>query len=112
MRCRTCSHEWDVDADWLERFDNMEEPCPGCGTDCTSEDRPDFWVRPHHPALDDDTVRGTYWYHSSTHAVWPDKDFDPSAQLTDVCRQQMEASRAGAPELSVICDEFLSVNTR
>lgn len=98
MRCGTCSREWEVDAEWLDRFDNSDESCPECGTDGTSEHYPTFWVRPHDPTHDDDTVRSTYWYHSSTHAVWPDKDFDPAAQLTDVCRQRMECSRPGAVE--------------
>lgn len=90
MRCGTCSHEWEVDAEWLERFHTGDEPCPICGTDCTSEKYPDFWVRPQDPAHDDGTVRARHWYHSTTHAVWPDKDFDPSAQLTDECKQRME----------------------
>lgn len=90
MRCQTCSHEWEVAVG--------DEPCPECGTDGTSEHYPTFWVRPHDPVHDDDTVRDTYWYHSSTHAVWPDKDFDPTAQLTDVCRQRMESLRPGAVE--------------
>lgn len=99
MRCGTCAHEWEVDAEWLDRFDAGDEPCPKCGTDCTSEDRPDFWVRPQDPAHDD-TVRARYWYHSSTHAVWPDRDFDPAAQLTEVGRQRMERDglRPGAVE--------------
>ncbi|WP_066903899.1 hypothetical protein [Millisia brevis] len=90
MRCWTCAHEWEVDAAWLARFDTGDEPCPKCGTDCTSEHRPDFWVRPQNPARYDDTVRAWYWYHSSTHAVWPDRDFDPAAQLTDETKRRME----------------------
>lgn len=91
MRCTTCAHEWEVDAEWLDRFDAGDEPCPKCGTDCMSEDRPDFWVRAQDPAHDDGTVRARYWYHSSTHAVWPDRDFDPAAQLSDECKRRMES---------------------
>lgn len=100
MRCGTCSHEWQVDAEWIERFDTGDEPCPKCGTDCTGEDRPDFSARPQDPAHDDGTVRARYWYHSSTHAVWPDKDFDPAAQLTDETKRRMEHDglRPGAVE--------------
>ncbi|MEU2142075.1 hypothetical protein [Nocardia rhamnosiphila] len=36
-------------------------------------------------------MRGLYWYHSSTHAVWPDRDFDPAAQLTDETKRRMES---------------------
>lgn len=92
MRCGTCSHEWGVDAEWLDRFDDSDESCPECGTDGTSEHYPTFWVRPQDPAHDDDAVRNMYWYHSSTHSVWPDKDFDPAAQFTDQGRQRMEES--------------------
>lgn len=94
MRCGACAHEWEVDADWLERFHAGDEPCPKCGTDCASENYPHFWVHPQDPAHDDDTVRTRYWYHSTTHAVWPDRDFDPAAQLTDECKRRME-SQAG-----------------
>lgn len=90
MRCGMCSNEWEVDAEWLERFDTGDEPCPTCGTKCTSENYPNFWVRPQDPAHDDDTVRARHWYHSSTHAVWPDKDFDPAAQFTDETKRRME----------------------
>lgn len=90
MRCGTCAHEWEADADWLERFDTGDESCPNCGTDCTSEDRPNFWVRPQDPVHDDNTVRDLYWYHSSTHAVWPDRDFDPAEQFTEEGRRRME----------------------
>ncbi|MCK0441291.1 hypothetical protein MUG78_17975 [Gordonia alkaliphila] len=90
MRCGTCSHEWEVDTEWLDRFDTGDEPCPECGTDCTSENCPNFWVRPQDPVHDDSTVRDLYWYHSSTHAVWPDRDFDPTAQLTDDTKKMME----------------------
>lgn len=71
MRCRSCRHEWQVDAEWLDRFHQADEACPVCGTDCQTEDRPDFWVAGEDPAFDDSTVRETYWYHSSTHGDWP-----------------------------------------
>ncbi|MBP8881610.1 MAG: hypothetical protein KBF43_12895 [Dermatophilaceae bacterium] len=32
----------------------------------------------------------TYWYHSSTHANWPDKNFDPAADFTDVTKRRFE----------------------
>lgn len=37
MRCGTCAHEWEVDAEWIDRFHTGDEPRPKCGTDCTSE---------------------------------------------------------------------------
>lgn len=100
MRCGTCALEWEVDAEWLDRFETGDEPCPGCGIDCTSEGSPRFWVRPQDPVHDDHTVRNLYWYHSSTHAAWPDRDFDPTAQLTDDTKQLMEHNgmRPGAVE--------------
>ena len=48
---------------------------------------------------DDSAVRKVYWYHSSTHQTWPDRDFNPAAGLTDDTRQRMEAaSGRGAVE--------------
>lgn len=91
MQCGTCSRAWEVDPEWLNRFETGNEPRPECGTDCTSEGSPHFWVRPQDPVHDDSTVRDMYWYHSSTHAVWPDRDFDPAAQLTDDTKEVMES---------------------
>jgi len=90
MRCGTCQHEWDVTDEWVDRFHQGFEQCPGCGTDCQSEDRPDFWTVQDDPAHDDSTVIETYWYHTSTHSTWPDRSFDPSAGLTDVTKQRMQ----------------------
>lgn len=89
MRCGSCSHEWRVSGEWLERFDQARESCPACGTDCQGEDRPDFCAEPNDPAQDDSAARAFYWYHSSTHERWPDRDFDPSAQLTSLTKQRM-----------------------
>lgn len=94
MRCGSCQDSWQVDAEWLDRFDRGLEACPSCRTDCQSTDRPNFWVAQDDPAHDDDTVRGSYWYHSSTSAHWPDKLFDPAAQLTDDTKQLMGGADA------------------
>ena len=79
MRCGSCQLEWLVDDEWLDRFDQGYEVCPECGADCQGEDRPDFWVLRSDPAHEDSVVRGMYWYHTSTHANWPDRNFDPVA---------------------------------
>lgn len=90
MRCRSCGHEWRVDAEWLERFDEAKEACPSCGADCRGDDRPDFW------ALDDAVlgagarVREVFWYHSSTHTNWPNFDLDPTATLTEETIRRFE----------------------
>lgn len=62
-----------------------------CGTDCQGEDRPNFHARASDPAQNDGAVRGMYWYHSSTHANWPNRHFDPAAQLTDLTKRRMAA---------------------
>jgi len=90
LRCGGCSHEWLVTAEWLDRFNRALEACPECGTDCQGEDRPDFCARPEDTLHDDSTVREFYWYHSSTHENWPDEDFDPAANLTEVSKRRME----------------------
>lgn len=95
MRCGSCRHEWLVTAQWLDRFNQAREVCPVCGTDCQGEDRPDFCADPQDPAQEDSAVREFYWYHSSTHENWPDRQFDPAARLTDVIKRRMEAMGSG-----------------
>jgi hypothetical protein len=95
MRCGSCHHEWIVTQDWLDRFNRALEACPMCGTDCRAEDRPQFYSTPGDPLNDDSAVRGVYWYHSSTHANWPNRNFDPTAFLTDVTKHRMEKSGSG-----------------
>ena len=95
MRCGSCRHEWRVTAEWLERFNQALEVCPVCGTDCQGEDRPDFCAEPENPSHDDSAVRGSYWYHSSTHENWPDRKFDPAPRLTEVTKRRMESMGAG-----------------
>lgn len=92
MRCGFCGHEWDVTPDWLVRFDEATAGCPACGTDCRSEDRPNFCADPGDQAHYDHAVRAAYWYHSSTHVTWPDHDFDPATCLTEEIRRRMEAA--------------------
>lgn len=95
MRCGSCRRVWRVNAEWLNLFDQALESCPDCGTDCQSEDRPNFCAEQDDAAHDDSLVRELYWYHSSTHANWPAKDFDPTALLTDVTKQRMRAVGCG-----------------
>lgn len=95
MRCGSCRHEWLVTAQWLDRFNQAREACPVCGTDCQGEDRPDFCADPQDPAQEDSAVREFYWYHSSTHENWPDRQFDPAGRLTDVTKRRMEAMGSG-----------------
>jgi hypothetical protein len=90
MRCGSCRHEWHVDAEWLDRFDQGEESCPMCGTDCQVEGRPNFWAVRDDPSYDDSKVREMYWYHTSTHSNWPDRGFDPAARLAEVTKQRMQ----------------------
>lgn len=92
MRCGACRHEWLVTVEWLDRFNQALVGCPRCNTDCQGEDRPDFCVDSDEPMRDDAAVRSTYWYHSSTHDNWPDRNFDPAADLTDDTKQRMEAA--------------------
>jgi hypothetical protein len=96
MRCGSCRHDWHVSAEWNDRFNQALETCPTCGTDCQGEDRPDFCVVPDEPLHNDGVTREHYWYHSSTHSNWPDRDFDPAAGLTEITKRHMEAT-SGAP---------------
>ncbi|MGW9111673.1 hypothetical protein [Microbacterium sp. NPDC055683] len=90
LRCGACEHEWNPTAEWLELFSQALEACPSCGTDCQGEDRPRFHAEPNDPSRDGDAVRELYWYHSSTHANWPNRSFDPLADLTGETKRRME----------------------
>jgi hypothetical protein len=83
-------YEWQATAEWLESFSNGDESCPECGTGCQVEERPNFWAARDDPSYDDSKILDMYWYHSSTHANWPDRTFDPNAGLTDVSKQRFQ----------------------
>lgn len=91
MRCGYCLLEWCVNSAWLDRFHQALESCPRCGTDCQSRARPNFWADRNDPAYDDAMVRELYWYHSSVHVGWPDKNFDPTAALTAETKQRFHS---------------------
>lgn len=74
----------------MDRFSQGDEGYPECGTDCQVEEWPDFWAAQDDPSYDDSNVRQTYWYHTSTHANWPDRAFDPAAGLSDITKQRMQ----------------------
>ncbi|HET7415659.1 MAG TPA: hypothetical protein VFI97_08200 [Arthrobacter sp.] len=79
-----------MNAEWLDRFHQGDEACPECGTDCLVQKRPDYWAAQDDPSYDDSKVRNTYWYHTSVHADWPDRAFDPIARLTDRTKQRIQ----------------------
>lgn len=89
MLCGICGDQWVVDLGWTERWEQGREKCPGCGTNCESEDSPHVTVDPGDPVLDDDLVARFFWYHSSTQPDWPARDFDPAAVLTPETRRMM-----------------------
>lgn len=75
--------------DWIDRWEQTEETCPGCGMTCEHEDSPRVTVDPDDPALDDDQIARFSWYHTSTQPDWPTRDFDPAAELTADTRAAM-----------------------
>lgn len=89
MLCGGCGREFVVDLDWIDRWEQSDEQCPGCGLTCEHEDAPRATVDPDDPALDDDLVARFSWYHASTHPDWPPKHFDPAADLTAETRLMM-----------------------
>lgn len=90
MRCGSCSYEWKTNDEWLDLFNQGEETCPSCGTDCQVEERPNFWAPQDDPSYDDTNVLATYWYHTSTHSNWPDPSFDHIARLSDQTKQRYQ----------------------
>lgn len=89
MLCGRCGHRWRVDLDWIDRWEQARETCPGCGVTCEHEDSPRVTLDSCDPALDDDRVAQFSWYHTSTQADWPTRDFDPAAVLTPETRRLM-----------------------
>ncbi|MEU9269133.1 hypothetical protein AB0E04_27305 [Streptomyces sp. NPDC048251] len=89
MLCERCDHRWRVDLDWIDRWEQAKETCPGCGTACGHEDSPRVTLDSGDPALDDDRVAQFSWYHTSTQADWPTRHFDPAAVLTPETRRMM-----------------------
>jgi hypothetical protein len=89
MLCGHCDHRWRVDLDWIDRWEQGGEKCPGCGLTCEHEDAPRVTVDPGDPALDDEGVARFSWYHTSTQPDWPTRDFDPAAVLAPETRRMM-----------------------
>lgn len=93
MLCSGCGHEFVVDLDWIDRWEQSGEKCAGCGLTCEHEDAPRVTVDPDDPVLDDAEVARFVWYHTSTQQDWPTKDFDPAAVLTLETRRMMGGER-------------------
>ena len=89
MLCSGCGHCFVIDLDWIDRWEQAKEACPGCGLTCEHEDAPRVTVEPDDPALDDDQVAAFFWYHTSTLPDWPTRDLDPAADLTPGIRRMM-----------------------
>lgn len=89
MLCGACGHEFVVDLEWIDRWEQSGEKCPGCGLTCEHQGAPRVTVNPDDPALDVDLVAQVSWYHTSTQPDWPSKDFDPAAGLTSETRLGM-----------------------
>lgn len=78
-----------VDLDWIDRWEQAQERCPGCGETCERETAPRVTADSGDPALNDDLVSRLVWYHTSTEPGWPVRNFDPAFGLTDDVRQMM-----------------------
>lgn len=89
MMCGQCGYRWKVSLDWIDRWDQGREVCPGCRIDCTDEAAPRVTVDTDDPALVDENVARFAWYHTSTHADWPPRRLDPAAGLTRQTRLMM-----------------------
>ncbi|WP_327633049.1 hypothetical protein OHB24_23890 [Kribbella sp. NBC_00482] len=60
-----CGRRFLVDLDWIDRGEQGQEKCPGCGMTCEHEDAPRVTVDLADLALDDDRVTRLFWYHTS-----------------------------------------------
>ncbi|MDN5547383.1 MAG: hypothetical protein L0H03_19170, partial [Rhodococcus sp. (in: high G+C Gram-positive bacteria)] len=89
MLCDGCGHRFVVNLDWIDRWEQSREKCPGCGLTCEHEYAPRVTVDAGDLALDDARVAQFSWYHTSTQPDWPTRDFDPAAELTQQTRMMM-----------------------
>lgn len=89
MLCGDCDHRWTVDLEWIDRWEQAQAACPGCGMTCEEEAAPRVTVADDDPALIDSNVPRLYWYHTSTIADWPPEHLDPAAKLTERTRLMM-----------------------
>lgn len=89
MLCDRCGLKWLVDLDWMDRWEQALETCPGCGVTCEEEISARVTVDADDPALQDRDVPRFAWYHTTTQPEWPALDFDPAAKLTSQTRLRM-----------------------
>lgn len=89
MLCNSCRHQFLASLDWIDRWVQSDERCPGCGLTCEHEDAPRVSIDPRDFALDDDKVAKFNWYHTSTQPDWPATDYDPTIGLTADTRARM-----------------------
>lgn len=111
MLCGGCGHEFVVGLDWIYRWEQSGEKCPGCGLTCEDENAPRVTVDPDDLALDDDLVARLSWYHTSTHPDWPSRDFDPAAGLTAETRMRMGGDERVAAWVATQKAQALHVGT-
>lgn len=96
MLCGPCGHRWSVALEWLDRWEQSREACPGCGANCELETAPRVTVDPEDPALTVADVAQLAWYHTSTHPDWPAPHFDPAKGLSEAIRRRMGGDLAVA----------------
>jgi hypothetical protein len=84
-----CGQRWTVDLDWIDRWEQAEEECPGCGATCEGEAAPRVTVAADDPTLIDSNVPRLAWYHTSTLADWPPENLDPATELTERTRRMI-----------------------
>lgn len=89
MLCGQCGHRWPVNLEWIERWEQSQERCPGCGINCEEEISPRVTIDPEDVALADEAPLQLIWYHTTTCADWPSMGFDPAKGLTDLARRRM-----------------------
>lgn len=89
MLCANCERHFRVSFDWISRWEQGHEECPGCGLTCEHEDAPKVTVDPYDLALDAGRVPDFFWYHSSTRSDWPPFDLDPASDLDPVVVARM-----------------------
>ena len=88
MRCGNCGHMWTVDLEWVERWNEGNEACGECGTNCEAETSARFICADDDPALVEGTAIELAWYHTSTHSNWP-PTIDFARSLSDETRRRM-----------------------
>lgn len=90
-RCQKCLTIFEVEPAFHKQWILGDASCPNCGTPASSEFCARPWINPNEPTLRDELLTNAFWYHTSTCAQWPAKNYNPFDSIGEQAfREQFE----------------------